>query len=189
MGKLARKDLPPAGAHVATPGPQDYGFPERIRAVADALRPHVKPMFECKDERLIAHPFEVDGVRWALPGEEATVEADGTIVVLGRSAQCINTGGEKVYVEEVESALKGHPDIADLVIVGVADEQWGQRVAAVVEPRAGHTPQLDDVRDHGRARLAPYKLPTRLVTVDHIVRQPSGKPDYRWAATAAEASD
>ena len=130
---------------------------------------------------------EVDGVRWSLPGDEATVEADGTIVVLGRSAQCINTGGEKVYVEEVESALKGHPDLADLVIVGVADEQWGQRVVAVVEPRPGHTPELDSVRDHGRDRLASYKLPTRLVTVDHIVRQPSGKPDYRWAATAAAA--
>ena len=132
---------------------------------------------------------EVDGVRWSLPGDEARVETDGTIVVLGRSAQCINTGGEKVYVEEVESALKGHPDVADLVIVGAADERWGQRVVAVVEPRAGRTPDLGALRDYGRVRLASYKLPTRIATVEHIVRQPSGKPDYRWAATAAEASD
>ncbi len=136
-------------------------------------------------EKTAATFVEVDGVRWALPGDEALVEADGTIVVLGRSGQCINTGGEKVYVEEVESALKGHPDVSDVVITGVADDRWGQRVVAVVEERPGRAVELDDLREFGRGRLASYKLPTVLVTVDHIVRQPSGKPDYRWANAVA----
>ena len=77
---------------------------------------------------------EIDGKRWSLPGDAATVEAEGTIVVLGRSAQCINTGGEKVYVEEVEAALKGCDNVEDLIIVGIPDDRWGQRVVAVVEP-------------------------------------------------------
>ncbi|MEZ5383255.1 MAG: AMP-binding protein [Microthrixaceae bacterium] len=131
---------------------------------------------------------EVDGVRWSLPGDEATVAEDGTIEVLGRSAQCINTGGEKVYAEEVEAALLGHPDVEDVVVVGVPDEQWGQRVVAVATAREGRGLGLDDLRRHGRATLASYKLPRELVAVEKIERQPSGKPDYRWALAAARVS-
>ena len=181
-------------------GPPRLSVDERTTVFDDQLRPirpgsgatgrlarggRVPLRYHGDDAKSAATFVEVDGVRWSLPGDEATVEADGTIVVLGRSAQCINTGGEKVYVEEVESAMKGHATVADLVIVGVADDRWGQRVVAVVEPRPGRTPELDALRDHGRQRLASYKLPTRLVTVDRIVRQPSGKPDYRWATNVA----
>ena len=133
--------------------------------------------------------IEVDGVRWALPGDLATVEADGTIVVLGRASQCINTGGEKVYPEEVEAALKDHPGVADAVVVGAADERWGQHVAAVVAPRPGAAPTLDELRGHLDGRLAHYKWPRQLVLVDAVERSPSGKADYRWAASRVEADD
>ena len=129
---------------------------------------------------------EVDGVRWSLPGDEATIASDGNIELLGRSAQCINTGGEKVYAEEVETVLLGHPDIEDVVVVGVPDDRWGHRVVAVASERAGRSVSLDDLRRHGQADLASYKLPRDLVVVDEIVRQPSGKPDYRWAVGVAE---
>jgi len=124
---------------------------------------------------------EVEGARWALPGDLALVEADGSIVVLGRESQCINTGGEKVYAEEVEAALKEHPDVTDVLVVGDPDQHWGERVAAIVAPRPGRALTLDDLRNHVRGRLASYKLPTRLVLVDAVERSPSGKADYRWA--------
>ena len=133
--------------------------------------------------------IEVDGRRWALPGDLATVDADGVIVVLGRESQCINTGGEKVHPEEVEAALKSHPDIADVVVVGTPDERWGQRVTAVVAPRPGRTLTLDDLRSHLETRLAHYKAPRQLVLVDVVERSPSGKADYRWAASQVPADE
>lgn len=133
---------------------------------------------------------EVDGLRWSLPGDLATVEADGTIVVLGREAQCINTGGEKVYAEEVEGVLKADPSVIDTIVVGVPDETWGSAVCAVVQARPGSTPDLESLRESARGQLAGYKLPRHLVLVDQIVRSPSGKPDTRWAArVAAESSE
>jgi acyl-CoA synthetase (AMP-forming)/AMP-acid ligase II len=148
---------------------------------------HVPIGYRGDPARSAATFVDVDGRRWALPGDEARVDRDGTIIVLGRSSQCINSGGEKIYPEEVEEALKANPDIADAVVVGVADERWGQRVAAVVEPVAGRAPSLAEVRDHAREVLAGYKLPTRLVLVEHVERQPSGKADYRWAQARAGA--
>ncbi|HNB95414.1 MAG TPA: AMP-binding protein, partial [Microthrixaceae bacterium] len=139
-------------------------------------------------EKSAATFVEVGGVRWALPGDLATLEDDGTIVILGRSSQCINTGGEKVYPEEVEAALKAHPDVVDAVVVGVADERWGQSVSAVVQPRPGTTPTLDELRDAARDQLAGYKLPRRLVLVDEVLRSPAGKPDHRWALSVAAAA-
>ena len=139
-------------------------------------------------EKSAATFVEVGGVRWALPGDLATLEDDGTIVILGRSSQCINTGGEKVYPEEVEAALKAHPDVVDAVVVGVADERWGQSVSAVVQPRPGTTPTLDELRDAARDQLAGYKLPRRLVLVDEVLRSPAGKPDHRWAQSVAAAA-
>ncbi len=128
---------------------------------------------------------EVDGVRWVLPGDMAVPNADGTITVLGRGAVCINTGGEKVFPEEVEAALKSHADVYDAVVVGLPDARWGERVAAVVAPRAGRSPRLEDLRAHCEPRLAGYKLPRALVVVPEIVRSPSGKADYGWARQAA----
>jgi acyl-CoA synthetase (AMP-forming)/AMP-acid ligase II len=131
---------------------------------------------------------EVGGRRWALPGDLARVGADGTITVLGRSSECINSGGEKIYPEEVEAALKAHPDVVDAVVVGLPDERWGERVTAVVQARAGTDLSLDDLRGHARSMLAGYKLPTQLVVVEQVERLPSGKADYRWAKARARAA-
>src|SRR5439155_273242 len=116
-------------------------------------------------------------------GDRAVVEADGTIRLLGRGALCINTGGEKVYPEEVEAALKAHPQVADAVVVGLPDERWGQRVAAVIAPRnEGDRPDLETLQAHCRSMLAGYKIPRSLAIVDAVLRSPSGKAGYRWAA-------
>jgi len=152
-----------------------------------ARRGHI-PLGYYNDPEKSALTFpEVDGVRWSIPGDSARIEADGTITVLGRGSISINTGGEKVYPEEVEAALKSHPQIFDAVVVGVADERWGELVVAVVEPRDGQPPSLDDVASHARRHVAGYKVPRRLVIVDRITRSPSGKPDYRWARAAASS--
>ena len=126
-----------------------------------------------------------DGVRYSIPGDFAMVEADGSITMLGRGSVSINTGGEKVFPEEVENVLKGAPGIFDATVVGVADERWGERVVAVVQPRAGEEPALEAVQEYCRGHLAGYKLPRDLVVVEAIVRSPAGKPDYRWAKQLA----
>ncbi|GAA2251468.1 acyl-CoA synthetase [Streptomyces amakusaensis] len=124
--------------------------------------------------------------RWVLLGDMATVDAEGVVTVLGRGSQCINTGGEKVYPEEVEQALTSHPDVYDALVAGVPDARWGHRVAAVVQLRAGaREPSLAEIQTHCRARLAGYKIPRGLVVVPEIRRSPSGKADYRWARAAA----
>ncbi|MFF7475157.1 AMP-binding protein [Streptomyces sp. NPDC008092] len=134
--------------------------------------------------------FEKDGRRWVLLGDMATVDEDGVVTVLGRGSQCINTGGEKVYPEEVEQALKSHPDVYDALVAGVPDATWGNHVAAVVQLRAGaQPPSLTDIQTHCRTRLAGYKVPRQLVIADAIQRSPSGKADYRWAREVAVAAD
>lgn len=134
--------------------------------------------------------FEKDGVRWVLLGDMATVDEEGVVTVLGRGSQCINTGGEKVYPEEVEQALKSHPDVYDALVAGVPDAQWGHHVAAVVQLRAGAAPpSLQDIRTHCRDRLAGYKIPRQLVITESIQRSPSGKADYRWAREVAATAD
>ncbi|MDV9191925.1 acyl-CoA synthetase [Streptomyces sp. SR27] len=134
--------------------------------------------------------FERDGVRWVLLGDMATVDESGVVTVLGRGSQCINTGGEKVYPEEVEQALKSHPDVYDALVAGVPDARWGNHVAAVVQLRAD-APALDleALQTHCRPRLAGYKVPRQLVLTDRIQRSPSGKADYRWARTVAVEAD
>jgi acyl-CoA synthetase (AMP-forming)/AMP-acid ligase II len=144
------------------------------------------PVGYYKDPEKTAATFvTVDGERWVIPGDLATVEEDGRITVFGRGAVCINSGGEKVFPEEVEAALKAHPGVADAVVVGVPDDKWGQRVAAVVQPRAGADVTLAALDAHCRTRIAGYKVPRQLALVQHLVRHPSGKPDYRWAAEVA----
>jgi acyl-CoA synthetase (AMP-forming)/AMP-acid ligase II len=125
------------------------------------------------------------GQRWAITGDLATVEADGTITVLGRGSLCINTGGEKVFPEEVESVLRGQPDVYDVVVVGAPDERWGERVVALVQPTSGASVSPDDLRTFCRASLAGYKVPKEVLLVEQVVRSPSGKADYRWAAEVA----
>lgn len=130
--------------------------------------------------------FQKDGERWVLLGDMATVDEEGIVTVLGRGSQCINTGGEKVYPEEVEQALKSHPDVYDALVAGVPDEKWGNHVAAVVQLREGAgRPSLEDIQTHCRSHLAGYKIPRQLVITDTIQRSPSGKADYRWARAMA----
>lgn len=127
-----------------------------------------------------------DGTRYVVAGDFATLEADGTISLLGRGSVCINSGGEKIYPEEVEGVLKAHPEVYDTLVVGVPDERWGQAVCAVVQPRHPDAPpSLEDLAAHCRAHLAAYKTPRHLVVVDRIERSPAGKPDYPWAAQVA----
>ncbi|MGW2829509.1 acyl-CoA synthetase [Streptomyces sp. NPDC001286] len=134
--------------------------------------------------------FDKDGERWVLLGDMATVDQEGVVTVLGRGSQCINTGGEKVYPEEVEQALKSHPDVYDALVAGVPDAKWGNHVAAVVQLREGAArPSLEDVQTYCRTQLAGYKIPRQLVITDAIRRSPSGKADYRWARDVAEAAD
>lgn len=124
----------------------------------------------------------VDGTRYVMPGDFATVEEDGTVTLLGRGSVSINSGGEKIFPEEVESAVRSHPDVFDAIVVGAPDDTWGQRVAAIIQPRADRHPTLEDIQAHCRDAIAGYKVPRQLHVVEQIVRSPSGKPDYRWAA-------
>jgi acyl-CoA synthetase (AMP-forming)/AMP-acid ligase II len=124
---------------------------------------------------------EVDGRRYAVPGDLARVEEDGTVTLLGRGNTCVNSGGEKVFPEEVEGALKSHPDVFDALVIGVPDERLGQRVAALVQPRPGAAPDLAALQAHVRAQLAGYKVPRSLWLTDAIRRTVSGKADYAWA--------
>ena len=150
-----------------------------------ARRGH-QPLGYFRDEVKTKATFiEVDGVRWVLSGDRASLETDGTITLHGRGSTSINTGGEKVFPEEVEKVLVDHPAVADVVVVGVPDERWGERVTAVVQLRPGAALSVDEVREHGRGRLAGYKLPKSLLVVPVLVRSPSGKPDYPWARAAA----
>lgn len=128
----------------------------------------------------------IDGIRYAVPGDRAELAPDGSIVVHGRDSVCINSGGEKIFAEEVEKALKGHPAVYDAVVVGTPNERWGQQVTAVVALRDGAQVTEDSLREAAARELARYKLPKAFVFVDQIVRAPSGKPDYRWAKATAE---
>ncbi len=147
------------------------------------------PLGYYKDAEKTAATFvTVDGVRWVMPGDMAVVEADGSVTLLGRGSICINSGGEKIYPEEVEEALKSHPAIFDAVVVGVPDERWGERVAAVVQFRPGKSAAFDDVQAHVRTKISGYKAPREMHVAEQIVRSPTGKPDYRWAKAYATGS-
>ncbi|MEU6706055.1 acyl-CoA synthetase [Streptomyces wuyuanensis] len=164
--------------------PVAVGEPGRI-----AQRGHV-PLGYYNDPDKTAETFFRRGdERWVLLGDMATVDEEGVVTVLGRGSQCINTGGEKVYPEEVEQALKAHPDVYDVLVAGVPDARWGNHVAAVVQLRQG-APALDleSVQAHCRGRLAGYKIPRQLVLAPAIQRSPSGKADYRWARAVAAAA-
>lgn len=145
------------------------------------------PLGYYKAAKKTAQTFiEVDGVRWALPGDMATVEEDGTILLMGRESTCINTGGEKVFPEEVEAALKEHPLIQDALVIGVADERFGQQVVAVYETQHGDTIDTQELRDFCHQQLAKYKLPRKAFAVKKVERTAAGKADYAWARKLAE---
>ena len=122
-------------------------------------------------------------MRWVFPGDMAMIEEDGTLHFLGRGSICINSGGEKIYPEEVEGALKSHPALVDAVVAGIPDERWGQKVAAVLQVSPGEQPpSQEDIEQHLSTLIARYKVPRFVHTVDAIVRSPAGKADYTWAA-------
>lgn len=143
-----------------------------------------------KDDVKSANTFRtVNGVRYSFPGDFATVEIDGSITLLGRGSQCINTGGEKVFTEEVEEAIKRHPDVEDCLVVGLPDERLGNRVVAVYSQRPGTSLVGEDgLREHVRSQLAGYKAPKQSILVDIVQRAPNGKADYKWAKATAEAA-
>jgi fatty-acyl-CoA synthase len=144
------------------------------------------PLGYFRDAEKTAKTFPViDSVRYAVPGDRAMLEADGRLRLLGRDSVTINTGGEKVFAEEVEHALKHHPSVYDAVVVGTPHPRWGQQVTAVVRLRAGESPSEEALLAVARAYVAAYKLPKRFVFVDEIRRSPSGKADYRWAKETA----
>jgi fatty-acyl-CoA synthase len=150
-----------------------------------ARRGHV-PLGYFKDAAKTARTFPViSGVRYAVPGDHAKLAADGAIIVLGRGSVCINSGGEKIYPEEVEQALKHHPSVYDAVVVGTPNDRFGEQVTAVVQARAGEVPSKEELVDFAAQHLARYKLPRDLIFVDEMVRSPSGKADYRWAKELA----
>lgn len=147
------------------------------------------PVGYYKDEEKTAATFRiVEGKRWSIPGDFATVETDGSMKLLGRGSVCINTGGEKVFVEEVEEVLKQHDQVRDAVCVGIPDERFGETVCAVVE-RADNSTELDtvDVVKHVKTKLAGYKSPRDVVVVDSIGRAPSGKVDYKYLRSHARS--
>ncbi len=132
--------------------------------------------------------LEIDGARYSVPGDYARIEEDGKVTLLGRGSNCINTGGEKVYPEEVEMAIKAHPAVYDVLVVGIPDEKYGQSVTAVVQPREGTEVELEDLRSFLRGSLSGYKLPRAMTLVDQIPRNATGKAQYPKAKELAMAS-
>jgi len=144
------------------------------------------PVGYYKDEAKSAATFKIiDGVRYSVPGDWARVEADGSITLLGRGSVCINTGGEKVFPEEVEEVVKLHPAVEDCTVVGVPDSEWGEVIVAVVARTGGATLESAELIAAARARISSFKAPKHIVFVDRVVRSPAGKADYRWARDTA----
>jgi acyl-CoA synthetase (AMP-forming)/AMP-acid ligase II len=192
-----------SGANDATQGPQ-FSLMASVAVLDEDLEPVVPgsgqvgrmarrgyiPIGYYKDEKKTAETFVTDarGVRWVLPGDLARVEEDGSMILLGRGSQCINSGGEKIFVEEVERVIRLHPAVRLATVVGVPDPTWQQRVVALVELEgSSQVLTLDDLQTHCRRHLAGYKIPRALFLTD-IPRTPTGKADYRWATKFAEDS-
>jgi fatty-acyl-CoA synthase len=147
------------------------------------------PLGYYKDPEKSARTFrEVNGVRYSFPGDMATVEADGRITLLGRGSNCINTGGEKVFPEEVEEALKVHPAVEDTLVFGVPDERFGQRIVGVAALAAGVDADPNAILADAKTRLASYKIPKELLVVATVPRAPNGKPDYATAKRMFESA-
>ena len=148
-----------------------------------------KPLGYFRDAEKTARTFPtIDGQRYSVPGDRASYREDGGIDLLGRDSMCINSGGEKIFAEEVEEALKCHADVFDTLVAPRPSERWGQEVVAVVALREGASPDEAALLAEVERHVARYKLPKVFVFVDAIQRSPSGKADYRWAKEQAEAS-
>jgi acyl-CoA synthetase (AMP-forming)/AMP-acid ligase II len=158
---------------VVEPGSEELGWLARSGRIA---------LGYYKDAAKTAETFPiVDGVRYSVPGDRASVGSDGALRLHGRDAAIINSGGEKIFAEEVEQALKHHPDVYDVIVVPTPDERWGQQVTALVRMREDASPSEDELKEAVRGHIAAYKVPKVFIFVDEIVRSPSGKADYGWA--------
>lgn len=186
------QDASKGGGPKVNPGPDtivvgEDGRPAPVGVVGRLARGGHVPIGYYKDpDKTAKMLIDIDGVRYSMPGDSARLEEDGTITLLGRGNTCINTGGEKVYPEEVEGALKSHPGVFDAVVIGLPDERLGQRVAALVQPRPQRTIDVDDLEKHVRGQIAGYKVPRTVWVVDEIHRTISAKADYGWARQYAE---
>ncbi len=167
-------------SRLLAPGDEEIGWLARWRRV---------PLGYLGDPAKTTTTFPtVDGVRYSIPGDRARLSADGMMHLLGRDSVCVNTGGEKVFVEEVEAALHSHPAIADVVVCGRPSDRWGSEVVAIVQLASGATVAEAELVDHASSTLARYKLPKAIVFVDRVPRSPNGKADYKTAATIALAA-
>ena len=152
-----------------------------------ARKGHV-PLAYYKDEEKSKKTFiEVNGERYSIPGDMAKYEADGQMTLLGRGSVSINSGGEKIFPEEVEMALKAHPNIFDCLVVGVKDDRWGQKVVAVIQRREDIEMSLEEIKEVASKYIASYKMPKAIVFSEVIERAPSGKPNYQWAQQYANS--
>jgi fatty-acyl-CoA synthase len=141
-----------------------------------------------KDPEKSARTFMViDGVPHSLPGDWAKVAADGSLILLGRGSNCINTGGEKVFPEEVEEAVKANPAVYDCLVVGVPDERFGERIVAVASLQPGASADEASIIEGATEHIARYKLPKSVIIVDRVQRAPNGKADYPWAREVARS--
>ena len=160
--------------------------PSNVGAIGRLARGGSVPVGYYKDPEKSAKTFiEVNGARFSVPGDNARIEEDGKVTLLGRGSNCVNTGGEKVYPEEVEMAIKNHPSVYDTLVVGIPDEKYGQAVSAVVSIREGTTLELGELREFLRAHLSGYKLPRSLTIVDEVPRNATGKAQYPAAKQIA----
>jgi fatty-acyl-CoA synthase len=149
-------------------------------------RRNLIPLGYLGDEAKTARTFpRIGSTRWSVPGDRARLLADGNIELLGRDSVTINSGGEKIFAEEVERAIAGHPAVYDVVVVGRPSERWGSEVVAVVQLVEDVVVTDDDLVDEARKHIASYKLPKAIVRRSAILRSPAGKADYRWATAAA----
>jgi acyl-CoA synthetase (AMP-forming)/AMP-acid ligase II len=152
-----------------------------------ARKGHV-PVAYYKDKEKSEKTFiEVSGERYSIPGDMAKYEKDGQMTLLGRGSVSINSGGEKIFPEEVEMALKAHPNIFDCLVVGVKDETWGQKVVAVIQRREIVDLSVEEIKESASKYIASYKMPKEIVFSDLIERAPSGKPNYQWAQNLANS--
>ena len=152
-----------------------------------ARKGHV-PLAYYKDKEKSKKTFiEVNGERYSIPGDMAKYEADGQMTLLGRGSVSINSGGEKIFPEEVEMALKAHPNIFDCLVVGVKDDRWGQKVVAVIQRREDIEMSLEEIKEVASKYIASYKMPKAIVFSELIERAPSGKPNYQWAQQYANS--
>jgi len=166
--------------HILPPGSEELGWLAQTGRV---------PLGYLGDEAKTARTFPtIDGVRYSVPGDRARLTADGLLELHGRDSVTINSGGEKIFAEEVEAALAHHPAVYDVVVTGRPSSRWGQEVVAIVQLREGFEVPSEDLLAECERHVARYKLPKAVVVVDQIVRSPAGKADYRWARRTAEAA-